>query len=76
MDFYFCGKFIHTNGDEKEVERDMYAALPYFQSSNDHYGYEKWENNLKDFFSYFVDIWAEVLLCSNEAGWTALVVER
>ena len=41
MDFYFCGKFIHTDGDEKEVERDMYAALPYFQSSNDHNGYER-----------------------------------
>ena len=31
MGFYFCGKYIYTDGDEKEVERDMYAALPYFR---------------------------------------------
>ena len=41
MGFYFCGKYIYTDGDKKEVERDMYAALPYFQGSNDHDGYEK-----------------------------------
>jgi len=41
MEFYFCSKYIHTNGDEKEVERDIFASLPYFQGSNDHDGYEK-----------------------------------
>ena len=41
-------------GDEKEVGRDMYAAIPCFQGSDDHYGYEKWESNLEVFFSYFV----------------------
>ena len=30
MGFYFCGKYIYTDGDEKEVE--MYAALPFFQN--------------------------------------------
>ena len=30
MKFYFCGKYIYTNGDKKKVERDMYATLPYF----------------------------------------------
>ena len=30
MGFYFCDKYIYTDGDEKEVKRDMYAALPYF----------------------------------------------
>jgi len=32
----------------------MYAAIPYFRGSDDHYGYEKWENNLELFFSYFI----------------------
>ena len=31
MEIYFCGKYIYIDGDEKEVERDMYASLPYFQ---------------------------------------------
>jgi len=41
MNFYFCGKYIYTDGDEKEVERDMYAALSYFRDYDDQYGYEK-----------------------------------
>jgi len=41
MEFYFCGKYINTEGDEKQVERDMYAVLSYFRGSNDHDGYEK-----------------------------------
>ena len=32
----------------------MYAALSCFRGSDDQYGYEKWERNLKDFFSYFI----------------------
>ena len=52
--FYFCGKHIYTEGDEKEVERNMYAVLSYFRDSDDHYGYEKWESNLEGFFRYFV----------------------
>ena len=47
MEFYFCGKYIYTDSDEKEVERDMYAALLYFRGSNDHDGYEKWEPTWK-----------------------------
>jgi len=31
----------------------MYAALSYFQGFKDHNGYEKWENQLEDFFRYF-----------------------
>jgi len=38
---------------KKEVKRDMYAALLYFQGSNDYDVYEKWENHLEDFFIYF-----------------------
>ena len=53
MGFYFCGKYIYTDGDEKEVERDMYAALPYFRGFYDQDGYEKWENHLENFFRYF-----------------------
>ena len=52
MGFYFCGKYIYAD-DEKEVERDMYATLLYFWGSNDHDGYEEWENHLEDFFRYF-----------------------
>ena len=54
MKFYFYEKYINTEADDKEVEWDMYADLSYFRGSNDQYGYEKWENNLKDFFSYFI----------------------
>ena len=43
---------IYTDGDDNEVERDMYAAIPCFWGSHDRYGYEKWENYLKEFFSY------------------------
>ena len=32
----------------------MHAAIPYFWSSSDHIGYENWENDLEEFFSYFV----------------------
>ena len=53
MDFYFCGRYIYTNGDNKEVERDMYAAISYFRGSNDHNGYEKQKDHLEYFFSYF-----------------------
>jgi len=41
MGFYFCDRYINTNADDKEVERDMYAAILYFWDSNDHIGYEK-----------------------------------
>ena len=53
MKFYFCGKYIYTDGDEKEVEGDMYAALPYFRGSNDLDGYEKCEKYFANFFRYF-----------------------
>jgi len=53
MRFYICGYYIYTDGDEKDVERNMYAALLYFQGSNDHDEYEKWKNQLEDFFKYF-----------------------
>ena len=50
---YFYGKYIYTNGDEKEAERDMYPALLYFRSSNDQDWYEKRENHLENFFMCF-----------------------
>ena len=53
MRFCFCGKYIYTDGDEKEIERDMYAALSYFRSFYDQDGYEKWKNHLEDFFRHF-----------------------
>jgi len=62
---------MYTDGNE-EVERDMYATLPYFQSSNDFDGYEKWKNQLEDFFRYFA--LTEMPLCSNEADWRSLLM--
>ena len=53
MGFHFCGKCIYIDGDEKEIERDMYAAFPYFRGPNDHDGYEKWKNQLDNFLRYF-----------------------
>ena len=29
MNVYFCDKYTHTDNEE-EVERDMYAAFPFF----------------------------------------------
>jgi len=54
MKFYFFEKYINIEADDKKVERDMYATLPCFRGSDDQYGYEKWESNLEDFFSYFI----------------------
>ena len=54
MGFYFCVSYINTDADDKKVEQDMYAAIPYFGGFDDHYRYEKWKNNLEFFFSYFV----------------------
>jgi len=41
MKFYLCEKYINNEADEKKVERDMYAAPPYFLGFNDQDGYEK-----------------------------------
>ena len=35
MGFYFCGRYLYTNGDENEDEWDMYAAIRYFWGSYD-----------------------------------------
>jgi len=53
MDFYFCGKCICTDGDDKEVEWDMYVTISYFQCFNDCYEYKDWESQLEDLCSYF-----------------------
>ena len=53
MGFYFCSRYIHTNGDPKEVERKIYAAVLTFQGFYNRYGYEDWESNLEIFFNYF-----------------------
>ena len=53
MKFYFCGRYINTDVEDKKVERDMYATILYFQGSNDPCGYEEWKNYIEDFFSYF-----------------------
>jgi len=54
MCFYFCGRYINTDVNDNDVERDMYAVIPYFWGSNNHIGYEKWENDLEEFFSYLI----------------------
>jgi len=69
MDFYFCGKYIYTDCDDKEVERSMFVVVPYFRGAYDCYGYEDWEMNLEAFFqSFWSDIWAKVPLWPNEVG--------
>ena len=45
MGFYFCGRYIYIDGDEKEVERGMYAAISCFRGSHNRDGYEKRESN-------------------------------
>jgi len=45
---------MYNDGDEKEMERDMYMTFSYFRGSDDQYEYEKWESNLEAFFSYFI----------------------
>ena len=47
MGFYFCRSYINIDTYDKEVKWNIYAAIPYFQGSNDHTGYEKWENNFE-----------------------------
>ena len=53
MGLYVCGSYINTDADEKEVEQDMYMAVPHFWGSHNRYGYEEWESHLEEFFSYF-----------------------
>jgi len=31
MCFYFFGQFIYTDGDDKQVELDMYTVVPFFE---------------------------------------------
>ena len=52
MAFYFCGRYINIDADEREVKHDMFTTVPHFWGSSDRYGYE-WKNHLEDFFSYF-----------------------
>ena len=51
MGFYFCG--IYKYCDDKYVEWAMFEAVSLFWGFDDHYGYEAWESDLEDFFSYF-----------------------
>jgi len=30
MGFYFCGQYINTDDDDKEVERDIFTVVPHF----------------------------------------------
>ena len=77
MRFYFYGKYIYTDGDENEVEKDMYAALPYFRDFYDQDGYEKCENHLENFFRYFsLTPTQKVPLRPNEVSWRSLLVVR
>ena len=53
MCFYFCGKYINIDCDDKEVRKSMFASVPYFRGASDRYGYEDWKRNFEAFFSYF-----------------------
>jgi len=77
MGFYFYGWYIYIEGDEKEVERDMYVAIPCFGVLMIVMGIRNGKAILKLSLVIFFDIWTEVLLCPNGAGWKSLlVVER
>jgi len=52
MRFYFCGKYIYTDDDDKELERNMYATLPYFRVLMIRMSMKS-ENHLEGFFRYF-----------------------
>ena len=52
MSFYFCGKYIYVDCDDKEVEQSMFAAIPYFWVLTT-VMVMKWERYLEGFFSYF-----------------------
>ena len=41
MCFYFSGRYINIDANEKEVERDVFTVVPHFLGSNDHYGYKE-----------------------------------
>jgi len=56
MKFYFCGRYINTDADDKKVERGLYAAITFFRGSSDHYEYENWENHLEVLKLFFSDI--------------------
>ena len=65
MGFYFCGRYIHINGDPKEVEWKMSTAVPTFRGFYDCYGYEDLESNLETFFNYFVLTSKQKSLCAR-----------
>ena len=57
MEFYFCGRYVNTDTDEKEVKQDMYTAISHF------FGVlmitiESWirgvKNHLEELFRYFL----------------------
>jgi len=49
MGFYFCGRYINTDADDKDIEQDMYAVILYFRSSNDQLGMRSGKMILRNF---------------------------
>lgn len=39
--------------NSKQVEHDMYNAIPNFNDFNDNYSYEDWKGHFETFFRYF-----------------------
>jgi len=52
MKFYFCGRYINTDAEDKEVERDMYATIHTFGVLMIMMGVKS-EKSSRGFFSYF-----------------------
>ena len=75
MKFYFCERYINADANDKEVEWDMYAAISYFWSFNDHYGYENWKNHHENFFSYFSLTFKEKCSCWLEIGGGKTIID-
>ena len=73
MGFYFCGKYIYTDGDEEEVERGMYVA--FFGVFMIRMGMKSGKTILKisSDISLFYTL-AEVSLCPIEANWRSIFV--
>lgn len=46
MEFIFYGQHINTNGDPKQIERDIYDIILYYHSFNNPYGYKDWKSIL------------------------------
>ena len=65
MGFYSCDRYVYIDGDDSEVERNIYTAILFFWGYYDRHGYEPSQRFLQLFLP---NIKAEVQLYLNEAS--------